>query len=124
MPSKFVGWHGQHTSATSAGKASRIKCVNFIRLLLTLPASGSSRLCLLSSLVCCPCHPTNFDGILYQSKPTNSLCLVRGGLDDQGNRNCPDGYMKTRLYTVSVSLPNFTFLLPFRHCCHPTCPHH
>ena len=58
----------------------------------------SPRLCLRSSLVCCPCHPTNFDGILsIRTSRTNSLCPVGGGLDDQGNRDCPDGYIKIRL---------------------------
>ena len=105
------------------GDCARIKCVSFIRLLLAPPASRSARLCMRSSLVCCPCHPTNFDGILYLSKQTNSLCPVRGEWDNQGNRDCPDGYIKIR-QTVSVSLLNFTFQLPFRHCCHLTCPHH
>ena len=34
------------------------------------------RLCLRSSLVCCPCHPINFDGILFPSKRKNSLYFI------------------------------------------------
>ena len=40
----------------------------------------SPRLCLRSSLVCCPCHPTNFDGILSirTSEQANKLSLPGG----------------------------------------------